>query len=60
MTSEEKERFLIEQTIILLAGRLGNSKTSLLPKGCIDEHFEITYKALATELKKSYISQYAK
>lgn len=60
MTTEEKELLLIEQTCVLLAGRLGNEKCTLSPKTCIEEHFENTYKALAAELKKSYVSTYAK
>lgn len=60
MNQDERERLLIDKTCALLAGRLANSKCTLSPSGCITEHFEKTYKALAAEFKKGYISQSAK
>lgn len=56
MNKPEKEKFIFEQTCLLLAGRLGNSKADYLPKQYIAQHFEDTYKALAAEIEKSYIS----
>lgn len=56
MTREEKQKFLIEQTCILLAGRIANSNTDHTAKNYIEKYFEETFKALSAELKKSYIS----
>ncbi|HCL6948373.1 TPA: hypothetical protein N2R56_003488 [Enterobacter cloacae] len=60
MTPEEKERFLIEQTCALIAGRLGNTNTQLAPHEYIKSQFESIYKTLAQEIDKSYIKTYAK
>lgn len=60
MTQEEKVNYLIEKTCTVIAGRLANENCKLLPAEAIKNYFEDTYKALASELKKSYISQSAK
>lgn len=56
MTKEEKQKFLIEQTCVLLAGRLANSHINITAKNYIETSFEETFKALSAELKKDYIS----
>ncbi|WP_411560430.1 hypothetical protein [Pectobacterium brasiliense] len=60
MTPEEKEILLFEKTCTLIAGRLANGQCKLSPAACVKEHFEDTYKALAAEIKKIYISQSVK
>lgn len=60
MTQEEKVNHLVEQACTLIAGRLANSNCELSPADAISQHFEATYKALASELKKSYVVQSAK
>ncbi|MEN4566172.1 hypothetical protein [Pantoea agglomerans] len=51
---EQLKQFLFAQTCTLLAGRLGNS--SHFPTDYIKNQFEQTFKALAAEYKKGYIS----
>ncbi|WP_343711203.1 hypothetical protein [Kosakonia radicincitans] len=60
MTQEEKVIYLVEKTCTLIAGRLANANCKLSPADAIEQHFENTYKALASELKKGYVSQSAK
>lgn len=60
MTPAEKQRFLFEQTCMLIAGRLGNSNTPLSPEDYIKKNFEDIYKALAQELEKPYIKTHGK